>query len=1609
MAGALSSCASPDLGIRCAFGCVGAGLLAYAFIQGYWRRSHRFARVAASFFGASIFLWTLCGTLSLLPRPASFPEHALLTGGAFFSIFAALSLWALRVLNAMDEGVQWKRIFFAQAAILTLLASVVSLGLFIAGSAGRSADHDMRLDFERDAIVCARTVNAWHVNKLSGSKKDFANASFQRLNKQMEAIASTNKTWTWAYVVGTRNGRLYSFVDSLKPGDPDGSPSIWENAPKAMLELLEKGRSGVVGPYLDRWGSWISAAAPIYEDGSDHVAGLFCVDIDAGLWSRTIARERIFHLLGVSLLCVMLLAGIALQGRRGGGPHSGNPFVRYAETIHIGLLCLTTTALCSWAVWRFQEGGVKERLLGLSAERAGGFIDALLELRRSSDSLGESCAALKSIDEKALAELRSKSKRLGEFELLGLLRSRSGAEAPEALKCDWRLPLLLKKAGDRTTRALDEALSSGLRGMIGPFRLKELGTEDLNYLLLQPLNDGRSALVGLWRPQELLASSSKRNSLHSAWDGVLRTCVFEKSGPDSLELVAAYPPSSKPGWMGVVPFSAAYERSRGMLTALSFFGRQFFVSGEADSGMSRAQDALSFWIVLASGLALSFSLTVLSYIIQGGHRRAEELVKARTAALLESQERFHQVSEQSREMIWEVDAEGLFTYVNKGSEHVLGLKPEDLIGKRRLQEFCKTGAFANFFSARLEVSNLCCEITRADKTDLWISRNALPLKRADGSFAGFRGLDFDVSDSKRAEALSSQQASFLQDMMDAIPNPVYYKTNSCEYLGCNKAFENFVGIQRDKIVGLRVSDIFPPEFARNQDALDRELVSKGGVQVYETVFKPHGAPPREVLFSKAVFRGADGKTAGFIGVIIDISERKRIESERMRNEAHLDSLLRLSQFHSKSLEDLLDFALEQALRLSASPTGFIFVRSEAGGKYNLNSLLSFDGEAVAIPEKRLSESPVVQEALRRASHAKRPLILDGAGEGGRSLVVPVSKGDMPAEAVLLVSGKGGAYDNSDALQLSLLMESIWKIYERNVAEENVRQDLKSLGIILNILHMAMEDLPLKSVLGMAISGLRSMSWFNFTDKCSILLMNEETGVLESLDVHAADYCAGVNPDQKSCLCLEAASQKRIVFAKGDDPRHCEACKVPGVHTHCAVPIFYGQKLFGVINLVFNYDRQLGKGAENFLQALAGVLAVIIQRRRSDEELRRAHESNKTLIESIPTLLITIDRQDRIVQFNPAAERILRKDAAAVLDVRLQDSGIEWDFQSLYNAILSFRGAKNMRMPIEVSFKREGAAEGYLRMMISAISGSDASSGDAELLLVGTDVSEQRALEAQLLQAQKLEAIGQLAAGIAHEINTPTQYIGDNLLFLQDSFKSLLGFIEKFQPATVESLPEALRSALKAASEEFDLDFMKEESPKAIQQALEGVSRISDIVHAMKEFSHPGAKGKSMVDLNKALANTATVARNEWKYVADLKLELDPGLPPVPCLPGEMNQVFLNLIVNAAHAIGSKVGKTGEKGLITIITRSRGEMVEICVDDSGCGIPDSIKSRIFEPFFTTKAVGKGTGQGLSIARGIIVNKHGGELFFQSEQGKGTSFFIRLPVKDNAPQQQEEASL
>ena len=414
--------------------------------------------------------------------------------------------------------------------------------------------------------------------------------------------------------------------------------------------------------------------------------------------------------------------------------------------------------------------------------------------------------------------------------------------------------------------------------------------------------------------------------------------------------------------------------------------------------------------------------------------------------------------------------------------------------------------------------------------------------------------------------------------------------------------------------------------------------------------------------------------------------------------------------------------------------------------------------------------------------------------------------------------------------------------------------------------------------------------------------------------------------------------------------------------------------------------------------VTGVLGTyedITERKRAEREFRLTQFSMEHASDAVEW----IDPEGRIVYANQAACRTLGRSREEILGLSIPD------IDPLFPREAWKRHWNELKTKGSMTFEAQHKDKDGRVFPVEITANYLEFDGQEYCFAFVRDTTERRELETQLRQAQKLEAIGQLAAGIAHEINTPSQYVGDNTTFLKESWASIIPLFDAMRQMRAAagngSLSEAMLEQFDRNWEAADIEYMQEEIPKAIEQSLDGIQRVTKIVRAMKEFSHPGSEEKQAIDINKAIETTVTVARNEWKYVAEVETLLEPGLPPVPCHAADFNQVILNLLVNSAHAIEQVVGDGAKgKGKITIRTRRDSDGIELTISDTGAGIPAEAQPRIFEPFFTTKPIGKGTGQGLALAHNTIVKRHGGRIWFETTPGKGTTFFIRVPYSESA---------
>jgi len=409
----------------------------------------------------------------------------------------------------------------------------------------------------------------------------------------------------------------------------------------------------------------------------------------------------------------------------------------------------------------------------------------------------------------------------------------------------------------------------------------------------------------------------------------------------------------------------------------------------------------------------------------------------------------------------------------------------------------------------------------------------------------------------------------------------------------------------------------------------------------------------------------------------------------------------------------------------------------------------------------------------------------------------------------------------------------------------------------------------------------------------------------------------------------------------------------------------------------------------FLRDITGRLA-------AEHSLARAEERHRLLAENSGDLITRHSPDGRLFYASEACQELL---GYTPEELTAQNP---WDIMHPEDAA-QFGGADGAPFPLpagrELTFRMRHR-DGHW-VWIEAVASLLRDEGGAleEIQVFSRNVTDRRAREARFHEESKLESLGRLSAGLAHEINSPIQFVGDNARFLAEAYQDLIRIVLFYRGLLDSSAPlawEERRAQMRQAEEGIEFDYLQTEIPSAVEQTLHGIERVSTIVRAMKTFSHPGHQEQVPADLNEAIEATATVTRHQVNSVADLHLEL-AELPPVRCNIADLNQVFLNLIVNAADAIAD----TGEPGVITVATALDGDHVTIAITDTGGGIPDDVRSKIFDPFFTTKDVGKGSGQGLPLAHAVIHEGHGGTLTVDSTVGTGSTFTVRLPL-DGKPE-------
>jgi PAS domain S-box-containing protein len=848
---------------------------------------------------------------------------------------------------------------------------------------------------------------------------------------------------------------------------------------------------------------------------------------------------------------------------------------------------------------------------------------------------------------------------------------------------------------------------------------------------------------------------------------------------------------------------------------------------------------------------------------------------------------------------------------------------------------------------------------------------------------------------KSEEALKESEERY-RSILDNIEEGYFEVDIAGNFIFFNDSLCRELGYSKKEMMGMNNRQYMDKERAKEvYHAFNRVYTTGEPYKAYDWEIIRKDGTKRILESSVSLMRNAKGEPMGFRGIVRDVTEKREVEETLRKSEEEAKRLAQentivaeIGRIISSTLdiEEIYERFADEARKLIPfdhiaittidREKGTLHIAYVSGyvvpgrGRTEVISLAGSLTEEVA----RTRSIQLIQTEDAEEVTARFPKLLPFWQHGFRSfMAVPLISNDQVVGVLCLYSIRSKAYKEADsnlaeqiAAQIAGAIANTQLFADRKRTEEQLRRSGEHFRLLIEN----------SSDIIIMIDENKNISYASPSEK-RMLGYNPE-------DYMGKDIFQFVHPDDLSFI----------------SEAFVEILQNPGTAKFIEHRVRHKDGSWRIFQTIAR--SILDDSGKAFVIAN---LRDITERKRVEEALKRAKEFNENVLNSMKEAVAIIDTQDfKIVDLNRTfldwlgrkKEEVIGKTCYAVIHNLSEPCNssshpcpllhtLKTGSPAVVEHVHSFRDGEKMH--VEVSSAPIKNEKGEVIKVVH----------------VERDVTEQKTLQSQLAQAQKLEAIGSLASGIAHEINTPTQYVGDNTRFFKDAFSDLNRLLGKYeellQKVEAGGPTDGVVREVAAITEEIDLAYLKEEVPKAIQQTLEGVGRVTKIVQAMKEFSHPGTKEKTFIDINKAIENTITVARNEWKYVAEMVTDLDPSLPLVKCLPDEFNQVILNMIINAAHAIADVVGDGSKgKGIITVGTRHDGNWAEIRVSDTGTGIPEDIRSRIFDPFFTTKKVGKGTGQGLTISHSVIVDKHGGTIYFDSDVGKGTTFIIRLPIEN-----------
>ncbi|HVT12749.1 MAG TPA: ATP-binding protein [Fimbriimonadaceae bacterium] len=705
------------------------------------------------------------------------------------------------------------------------------------------------------------------------------------------------------------------------------------------------------------------------------------------------------------------------------------------------------------------------------------------------------------------------------------------------------------------------------------------------------------------------------------------------------------------------------------------------------------------------------------------------------------------------------------------------------------------------------------------------------------------------------------------------------------------------------------------------------------------------------------------------------------------------------------------FAQRQAALLSSIrssiPWGFMMTDDKATKVFytneSLRRLWGLNPSTLAQPEAPIPIEPILAEFSAAARH---PNLIDWPQTTGENCQGGLKDREIDLRDGRILREYSFCIRDDDGRNFGrlYLYEDVTQV--KRLAEEQTRRH--EFEVMLAGLSTEYINIDPDEICHGIAADLQRIGEFSDMDRASIYVLSEDG---ESYELKHYWQRGGDCPVTEARIPVSEASWLHEYFLRSDpvwvssldmlppEAGHVrELLERVGLHSVIGIPFTCNRQVFGFISFgVYAEDFEWTQDRVAPLLDIARLFTNAMVRKRSDEEIRRltqralgeSEQRLQAVIASAPVLLLVIELDGRIALWEGQAPPVLGAGGDPTGSLiferwatipRLREAAERALSGEMFSTSLDLED-----ISIEAWFRPLQDEQGQRAGTIGVI----------------TDVTETRRFEMRLALAEKMQGIGQLAAGVAHEMNTPMQYISANTYFLQESFGSLVSLMKKYAELVLASsrgkpVRQLAREAEDCAND-IEVDYLMREIPLAIEQSMSGLDHITKIVSALKEYSHPATNVHPEVDVNRLIGSTLAVTHNVWRFVADVDIQLDPNLRLIHGVSSEIVQAITNILINATDAISDEVGSGRyDKGLITIQTRNVPSGIEIRIADNGPGIPASVRSRIFELFFTTKEVGKGTGQGLAISHRVVAEKHGGSIDVESKEGVGTAFVLRLPA-------------